>query len=101
MNSSRLSALGIPSSFTVLNHNIRVKEIPALPDIGRYGDWDSDRNEIRIFTHGVCDDVILHTYYHELMHCLLDKAGYPDLSNDEVMVDQLGGLLAQYLYTRQ
>lgn len=97
INNSELSALGIPSSFKILNHTIHVLEIPVLLDMGRYGDYDGNRNEIRLFTEGVCDDVILHTYYHELMHCLFDKAGYPDHSNDETLVDQIGGLLAQYL----
>ena len=97
MNSSRLAALGIPSSFKVLNHTITVSEIADLPDLGKYGDWDGDRNEIRLFTTGVVDDVILHTYYHELFHCLLDKAGYPDLSSDEILEDHIGGLLAQCL----
>jgi hypothetical protein len=99
-SNSRLSALGIPSSFKVLGHIVRIKEIPDMSDVDKYGDWDQSKNEIRIFTEGVCDDVILHTYYHELMHCLFDRVGRHDLSGDETLVDNLGGLLAQVLPTQ-
>ena len=94
-----LDRLGIPSTFMVLNHHIVVKEIPNLPEMSKYGDWDADLNEIRLFTQDVCDDVILHSYYHELAHCLFDRAGRTDLSEDEVLVDLIGGLLAQYYTT--
>lgn len=96
-NSSKLRALKIPEYINVLNHTVHIKEIPNLPEVGKYGDWDADRCEIRLFTEGVADSVILHTYYHELVHCLLEYSGYPDLSADEVLTDHLGGLLAQAL----
>lgn len=92
---------GIPREFQVLNHTVRVKEIPNLPEVGRYGDWDADRNEIRLFTHGVCEDVIVHSFYHELIHCLLERAGRQDLSTDETLVDTLGGVLAQALHKQE
>ena len=99
MNNSKLSALGIPTSFGALGHTIKVIEIPNLPEMGKYGDWDQALNEIRLFTNGVCDSVIVHSYYHELVHCLLCLAGRQDLSSDEALVDVLGGLLAQVIAT--
>ncbi len=91
--------LGIPTEFEALSHTIKVVEYPRIPDVGKYGDWDHSNNEIRLFTKGVCDSVIIHTYYHELIHCLFDLAGRSDLSGDETLVDIMGGLLAQALKT--
>ena len=99
MNNSKLSALGIPSNFSALGHTISVLEVANLSGTGSYGDWDQNLNEIRLFTKGVCDSVIVHSYYHELVHCLLCLAGRQDLSGDEALVDVLGGLLAQVIAT--
>lgn len=71
--------------------------MPDLKGSGLYGDWDNSNNEIRLFTKDVCDDVIIHTYYHELFHCLFDKSGYSADGEDETKVDQLAGLLSQIL----
>lgn len=101
MSSSRLNAIGIPSSFKCLGHTVKIKEIPDLPDVGRHGDWCEDTNEIRLYTHGVDDSLILHSFYHELMHCLLNRAGYTELSADETLVDIVGGLLGQFHTTRR
>ena len=100
-NSSKLSALGLPSSFKVLNHTINVKEIPSLPDMGRAGDYDASLNEIRLFTEGVCDDVVIQTFYHELIHCFEDKANLAEIPSEEARCDIIGGMLAQYLDTKQ
>jgi len=101
MDSSRLSALGIPTSFRILNHKIHVKEIPDIPSAGVYGDYDSDLNEIRLFTAGVCDDVIIHTFYHELYHVFEDKGNISDIAEEEARCDVVGGFLAQYIETKQ
>jgi len=101
MSSSRLSAIGIPSHFKVLHHTIHVKEIPNLPDVGREGDYDSDLNEIRLFTLGVCDDVLKHAFYHELIHCFENKGNIVEISSEEARCDILGGLLAQYMDTKR
>lgn len=94
-----LKRLGIPSTFKVHSQTIRVVEVPDLVGSEKYGDWDNSTNEIRLFTKGVCDDVIIHTYYHELIHCLFDKSGYSSDGEDETKVDQLAGLLAQIIQT--
>lgn len=100
-SSLRLVALGIPNSFKLLNHTITIKEIPDLPDSGRYGDYDGDRNEIRLYTAGVVDSVIVHTFYHELYHAFEDKGNLADISDEEVRCDVFGGLMAQYIDTKR
>lgn len=98
-SNSKLHALGIPSEFKCLNHTIRIKNVPGLSGMDRTGDWDPDINEIRVFTEGVCADMVIHSFYHEVVHCLLERAGRTELSQDEQLVDLLGGLLAQYHQT--
>ncbi len=100
MASTRLVNLDIPSKFRIMHHTIRVKEIPDLPEAGKYGDYDADLNEIRLFTKDVCDDVLIHTFYHELIHCLEDKGNLSSIEDEEARCDVLGGLLAQYVQTK-
>ena len=98
--SSKLSKLGIPSSFKLFAHTVTVKEVPNIPGLDKYADWDSSLNEIRVFTKGACDDVIVHSFYHELTHALLERAGQLEWTKDEVTVDVIGGLLFQYVATQ-
>lgn len=101
MKKSKLKKLGIPSEFEILNHTITIKEIPDLPELDKYGDYDDGTNEIRLFTHNIADSVIQHSFYHELAHCVLSKTGYVELSSDEKLVDSIGGALAQYHKTNK
>jgi hypothetical protein len=88
--------LGIPERFQILCHTVEVI-IDETDDVGRFGDSDFATNRIRLFVSGSNRDVILHTYWHEVTHFLLHYAGHSELSDDEVLVDVLGGLLAQVL----
>jgi hypothetical protein len=99
-SSSRLSALGIPSSFKLLGYTVTVQEIPDLPDVGRYGDFDRDTHTIRLYTDGQSDHHLLHSFFHEATHALLEIAGYMEDSEDERKVDLLAGLIAQAVLTR-
>ena len=86
--------LGLPHSFKLFGHTIKVV-IEHTSDVGKFGDSDFGTNTVRLFPTGCSRDVILHTYWHEVTHFLLHYSGHPDLSDDEVLVDVLGGLLAQ------
>lgn len=46
-------------------------------------------------------EYILTTYYHELIHVILNEAGYNELSKDEQLVDQLGRGLLEYELTKR
>ena len=100
-NSSKLSVLGIPTSFQCLNHTITVKVDSTLVDIGRGGDYCGCTNEIRLFTHNMFPDAIIQTYYHELVHCFEHKANLAQIDSEEARCDILGGMLAQYMQTKQ
>lgn len=91
----------IPYEFELFNHKIKVKKYPALVEVGKYGDADYAACELRLFTNGCDPSVVEHSFYHELVHFLLHYAGRGDLADDEVLVDTLGGLLAQYEKTKR
>lgn len=91
----------VPTSFKLLNHEVRVDKNPALTDVDKYGVADYPRNVITLYTYECADSVVEHTFYHELVHFLLHYAGRGDLSEDEVLVDAIGGLLAQYEATKR
>jgi len=40
-----------------------------------------------------------HTYFHELVHCILHTIGRTKLSDDEELVDMVAGLLHQSVKT--
>ena len=95
------SKRSVPTSFKLLNHTIRVKENPAHPDTDKYGVAEYPKNEIRLYTQEEGDSIAHHTFCHELVHFLFYYAGRQDLAEDEVLVDVLGGLLAQYEATKR
>jgi hypothetical protein len=90
----------VPSSFKLLNHQVRVKENAALNTNDLAGMAEYDANVIHLAT-GHMDSVTSHTFHHELVHFLFYYAGRPDLAQDEALVDIVGGLLAQYEATKR
>lgn len=90
----------IPRRFKAMNHTINVVRIPLKKwkwDDWAY--WDSSNMQIL-----VCQgkaSVAFHSFCHEVTHCLCELAGRPDLSENEGLVDVLGGLLAQALSTAE
>ena len=86
----------MPTSFKLLNHTVRVKENPAPITDDKYGVAVYPKNEIHLYTQELSDSVAHHTFCHELAHFLFHYAGRSDLADDEILVDTIGGLLAQY-----
>jgi hypothetical protein len=94
---------GIPKKFQLLGHTITVKVVPQY-----------------MWIHGMCCICICVPYdhrieilstakgsyrqqvwAHEVVHAMLDLAGYENLSHDEQLVDRLGHLLQQMLTTME
>ena len=101
MNTIDNSKRSVPSSFELLSHTIEVGYSPALDYAGEYGSSIYHTNKICLGQEPVPDSVLHHTFCHELVHFLLHYAGRDDLAEDEVLVDNLGGLLAQYEATKR
>jgi hypothetical protein len=95
----------IPRSFQLLGHTIRVEilSVRAWQELGEKYDFDdavgyfSPTDKLVLIKRGVQSEM-LHTFAHELLHAILDSMN-SKLSNDEVFVDNFGGLLAQALAT--
>ena len=67
-----------------------------LAEVGdRFGDWCAKTNTIRVQSlgKGLPNDVIFATYYHEVVHAVLDLTGHSDLSADEAFVERIGQCL--------
>ena len=75
-------------------HIVTVRIIAAdeweYPDA--HGFWDPSKNEILLVRQK--HSLLLHTFWHEVTHAILDMMSHK-LSRNEQFVDQFGGLLAQ------
>jgi hypothetical protein len=91
----------IPKRFKLMGHTINVVLVPLKQwkwDED-FAHWDIERLEIQ-----VCKgrkSIELHKFYHEVMHAMLEMAGRNDLSENETLVDTLGGLMAQFALTSE
>jgi uncharacterized damage-inducible protein DinB len=56
--------------------------------------WDPEKYEITMKRQP--RTLLMHTFWHECMHAMLDTLSHP-LATDEVFVDQMGGLIAQIM----
>jgi len=87
------------TSFKLLGHTIRVKEIPETE--WRHEDcvglYEPHRQRILI-RGGLTDSLRWHTVYHEMVHAILGAMGH-ELNNNENFVDMVAGLLHQALST--
>lgn len=92
---------GIPSSFQLAGHTVRVRIVPPAQwthGANCEGVWIPGEYLIEISS--TCKGTHRQgVFCHELMHALLDVAGYEDLSRDEEHVERVGQLLMQALTT--
>jgi hypothetical protein len=95
----------IPNSFTLLTHDIEVvidnQYCYDNDCMGRFIPWENkiiiaDRYRTAKSWRKYKESIVEHTFYHELMHCLLYYTGHGKLFENEQLVDALGGLLSQY-----
>lgn len=98
------SKFKIPVKFQVGSSNYKVVIKPVINDfkLGRdiFGYQDLVKEEIALaLTHTsriVPEKEIYKTFYHELIHAILDEMGETELSNNERFVDGFSRLLVQY-----
>jgi hypothetical protein len=91
---------GIPKSFKLLGHTIKVRVIPQSKwrHKGCVGIYEPDKYRISVLAVQP-ESHRQQVFCHEWAHALLILAGRDDLSADEKLVDQLGHLLQQSLTT--
>ncbi len=89
--------MNIPKSFDILGHTYKVKYVKKIDSKGSRGDVDTGKKIIRILkpNKGATQDVIDETFYHEMIHAVLDELEYLELSKDEVFVERVARVLHQ------
>ncbi len=65
-----------------------------------WGHTDSNICRIRL-AHKQSPEMELHTFYHELGHAICFTLGWDELNDNEVKIDALGNMLAQFASTRE
>jgi hypothetical protein len=92
----------IPKSFKLVNRTFTVAKLAdSVASAGAmHGDFNLRKGRLRIgvTSNGEYDE---HTYYHELVHALLESSSKPSLSKKEGFVDSLAGVLHQYMQTKK
>ncbi len=108
----------IPKEFTLLGHKYTVVFKPDLLETeGLYGDVDDDMHVIRLQSPGpakkksetndgkvglvdmvVTNELLIETFFHEVIHAILDATGEERLSKNERFVNMMGkSMLEIYL----
>ena len=64
---------------------------------GAVGLYDPSRLSIKLLK--TSQQLMEHTYFHELVHCILHTIGRTKLSDDEELVDMVAGLFHQAMKT--
>lgn len=96
----------IPKSFDCLGHTIQVELLgkdlfqAVTGQTGLVGYYDHDLKTIYVLE-SESQSAMEQTFLHELMHCILEHAAYPDESSDESFVDLTAELLYQYMKTQK
>jgi hypothetical protein len=112
----------IPKAFTLFGHRYRVLLCDKLhEEEGNYGTADENRKEIKLQTkahvftieeitsiegeskrskeyYSITDEKMIETFYHEMIHIILDSLGEEEISSNETLVNMIGkALLEIYL----
>lgn len=92
----------IPKSFTLVNRNWFVEELEKeTAEAGSmHGDCNAEKAVIRV-EYNDNREFMEHTFYHELVHALLEASSRPSLSKKEAFVDSLAAALHQYMKTKK
>jgi hypothetical protein len=96
MPAKRKTERTIPKSFDLMGHQVTVDVVPASRwkhGDGCIGMFSPQAMRIEIVD-GLAQGTTEHTFWHEATHAMLYVLSSPHYQ-DEVLVDQLGGLLHQ------
>lgn len=94
----------IPTEFTLLGNKISVGFNEQLCDKHNALGLTKFSENVIVLTsclngQDLPEDTIMHTYWHETVHQILDKMGESELRDNEKFVDLLGGMIYQVLKT--
>lgn len=91
----------IPTSFRLGGRRWSVNLAPLVDHDDRVlGVTDVDQATITLKT-GLKQELLQHTFYHELEHAIRATLGIPDEDDEHGEVDARGGILLQYLSSKR
>lgn len=95
-----------PSKFTLFGHEWNVSYNPHLArKEGLIGKCDYENKHIELQPdcdeYDISESVVEQTFYHELVHAILDELSLPELRSDERIVDNISQLLYQFETTKK
>ena len=100
-----MGKLVVPSRFRVFGQLVTVTWRKDLYELHKCsGLWEPQGNRISLQIQekdGLNDEQMYQIYWHEVVHCILDKMDYEKLSKDERLVDGIAQLLHQVLSTTE
>lgn len=94
----------IPNSFTLGGLNFHTEIVESIDDTGLGRAYNSlGLIKLAQYLHGrpIPQDSKERTFYHELVHAILDELGQKELSNNETFVDSFSSLLYQFEVTKK
>lgn len=91
------SSINIPKKFNLLGHTYKVKFVKKVDSRDSPGDIDPNTKIIRLkkSSKSHSKDLVEETFFHEMIHGILDELEYGNLSNDEQLVERVGRALHQ------
>lgn len=86
----------IPKTFQLFGENFKVKQLKKVDRKDSWGDYNPAKNIIAV-KKGLQQDQREQSYFHEIVHCILDNLGHEELHRNEVFVDTFAKALHQIL----
>ena len=88
----------IPKGFKIFADKYTVKEYKRIDPENSWGEHSYINKTIKLKKDMTLEEKE-RTFFHEMIHCMLDQLGYDKLSGDEKFVDQMGAALHQIIKT--
>lgn len=91
----------IPKSFQLMGHTYKVRIVKKVDKDDSFGEVIYAKKAIRLKapSKDTSVELVEESFFHELVHALLDETEYNKLSNDETFVERLGRALHQAFKT--
>jgi hypothetical protein len=94
----------IPTTFILGGLTFKVEFIESIDDVG-LGRTKNCLGKIILankwYGFVIPDDGKERTFYHELVHSILEEIGYKELTNNEQFIDSFSAMLYQFEMTRK
>lgn len=91
----------IPKSFDLMGHTYKVRQVKKVDKEDSCGEYISEKKVLRLkkVQKDYPQSMLEETYFHELLHAVLEECEYTKLSADEKFVERVGRALHQVIKT--